>query len=409
MSGAEDGPDGARELVLRFLDGAARADPYPLLHRIRAAGPVWLDDATVVLSSRAHCGAALRAADTTAAGADGCPAASVRLRRGLDRAASAWDGPALAPLVGRLVDDRLDSVAARGRLDVVSDLAHPVPLAVLSHLLGLPAADAPWLHRRAMALTPAPDHLGVADRGGMANPGAVADAAERNRQADAELAAYFAEAVRDRRRHGHGDDVLSLLIRPDEHGERLTDAEAAAVGQTLFTSGYEPTAALVSAGVLALLRAPHETDTLRRDPGHARHLVEETLRLDPPVQFVRRTAGADLDLDGTTVPRGTVMVLLLAAAHRDPASSASPDVFAPDGASPHLAFAAGAHACPGAPWARLVATTVLVRFAQRVRAPRFALGSPSYRPTAALRGLRALWVDADGFAGRDLPWQPPTR
>jgi cytochrome P450 len=101
------------------------------------------------------------------------------------------------------------------------------------------------------------------------------------------------------------------------------------------------------------------------------------------------------------------MVLLLAAAHRDPALTLSPDVFAPDGASPHLAFGAGRHHCLGAPLARLVARTVLVRFTQRVLGPRFALGSPSYRPAAALRGLRALWVDADGFAGRDLPWPEP--
>ncbi|WP_240800728.1 cytochrome P450 [Streptomyces sp. ICN441] len=398
--GTGNDQEDARGLVLRFLDGDVRADPYPLLNRIREAGPVWLGDGVVVLSSHAHCEAALHAAEDAPASAAGCPVSAARLRSAVDRAFPADAVTGLAPLVRSLVDDRLDSVATRGRLEAVSDLAHPVPMAVLSHLLGLPAGDAQWLHRRASALAPALD-LGPAPTGAETSGDTAA------RRAETELAAYLAEAVADRRRRTGGDDLLSRLIRADEHGERLNDAEAVSAGLLLLASGYETTSALVSGGILALLRAPHEIDTLRRDPAHARHLVEETLRLDPPLQVVRRRAGTDLDLPGTRVPRGTVTVLLLAAAHRDPAVAASPDVFAPGGASPHLAFGAGPHHCPGAPLARLIARTVLVRFAQRALAPRFALGSPSYRPTAALRGLRALWVDADGFAPRDLPWQPP--
>lgn len=97
------------------------------------------------------------------------------------------------------------------------------------------------------------------------------------------------------------------------------------------------------------------------------------------------------------------MVLLLAAAHRDPALGPGPDLFAPGGARTHLAFGADPGHCRGAPLARLIASTVLVRFARRVTGARFATGTPSYRPTAALRGLRALRVAADGFAARDLP------
>ncbi|MFI8326270.1 cytochrome P450 [Streptomyces sp. NPDC085529] len=389
--------DEARDLVLRFLDGGAGSDPYPALNQIRRAGPVWVRDDLVVLSSRAHCEAALRSTDTAPPSTGACPVSGDRLHHAADQAFSADAVANLAPLVRRLVDDRLDSVAARGRLEAVSDLAHPLPMAVLSHLLGLPSPDAQWLHRRAMALSPAldpcPAGTGMDGSAGLAG----------FRQAETELEAYFAEAV-ERRRQAGGDDLLSRLIHGDEGGKRLTDAEAASVGRFLLGAGYETTAALVSGSVLALLRAPHEIDTVRKDPGHARHVVEETLRLDPPLQIVQRRAAADLDVCGTPVARGTVMVLLLAAAHRDPALTPSPDVFAPDGASPHLAFGAGRHHCHGAPLARLIARTVLVRFAQRVLGPRFALGSPSYRPATALRGLRALWVDADGFAGRDLPW-----
>ncbi|MEU4065169.1 cytochrome P450 [Streptomyces wedmorensis] len=392
--------DEARGLVLRFLDGDVRADPYPLLNRIREAGPVWFGSGAVVLSSYAHCEAALRAADAVTPSVAGCPVPVTRSREAVDRAFSPDAMAGLAPLVRSLVDDRLDSVAARGRLEAVSDLAHPVPMAVLSHLLGLPSADGPWLHRRAMALSPAPDPRAALT--GTDDPEGLAE----HRRAETELEAYLADAVRDRRHRSDGDGLLSRLLRTEGRGEHLTDAETASVGRILLGSGYATTAALVSGGVLALLRAPHELDVLRRDPGHARRLVEETLRLDPPLQVLQRRAGADLDLYGTRVPRGTVMVLMLAAAHRDPAVRSSPDVFAPDGTSGHLAFGTGPHRCLGAPPARLIAETVLVRFAQRVHGARFALGSPAYHSQAALRGLRALWVDADGFGTRDVSWRP---
>jgi cytochrome P450 len=395
-SGSEVGHDEARSLVLRFLRGDIQADPYPVLNRLREAGPVWLGDGAVVLSSYAHCAAALRAADAEPVSTGACPVQVPRLRRVLHRALSARAVADLAPFVRTVVDDRLDSVAARGRLDVVSDLAHPVPLAVLSRLLGLPDGDAQWLHRRLTALGAAP----VPPLAGTGDPSEPA----ARREAETELETYLAVAVRGRRLREGGGDLLSRLVRAD--GGRLTDAEAAAAGRFLLASGYETTAALVSGGVLALLRAPHEIDALRRDPSHAARLVEETLRIDPPMQIVRRRAAADLDLSGLRVPRGTVLLLLLGAAHRDPALTPHPDVFTTDGASPHLGFGADPHQCVGAPLARLVAQTVLVRFAQRVAGPRFAVGSTSYRPSAALRGLRALWVDADGFAVRDLPWQP---
>ncbi|MGW4855950.1 cytochrome P450 [Streptomyces sp. NPDC004288] len=389
--------DEARGLILSFLDGDVRADPYPLLNRIREAGPVWFGGRVVVLSSYEHCEAALRAADSVTPSAAGCPFPAPRSREETEHLFTPDTVAGLAPLVRSLVDDRLDSVATRGRLEAVSDLAHPVPMAVFSHLLGLPPADGPSLHRRAMALSLAPDTRAALT--GTDEPESLAE----QRRAEAELEAYLVDTVRHR---SDGEDVLSRLVSAEGRGKHLTDAEAASVGRYLLGSGYATTAALVSGGVLALLRAPHELDVLRRDPSHAGSLVEETLRLDPPLQVLQRRAVADLDLCGTRVPQGTVMVLVLAAAHRDPALRPSPDVFAPDGTSGHLAFGTGPHRCLGAPLARLIAETVLVRLAQRVRGARFALGSPAYHSHAALRGLRALWVDADGFDTRDLPWHP---
>ncbi|MCZ4087334.1 cytochrome P450, partial [Streptomyces antarcticus] len=369
-----------------------------LLNAIRESGPLWMREDVLVLSSHASCEAALRAPDAVAVSGGACPVSAERVRRLVDHGIGADAVAALVPVVRSVVDERLDSVADRGRLEAVSDLAYPVPMAVLCHLLGVPAGDGPWLHRQAMALAPALDPY-PALLGADEPPGLV-----EYRQAQTALDAYFAEAIGERRRRAAGDDLLSRLIREPGSGEGLTDADIASACRDLVGAGYETTAGLVSGGILALLRAPHEMAALRRDPGHARQLVEEVLRLDPPLQVVQRRATADLDVCGIRVPKGTVMVLLLAAAHRDPALGPGPDLFVPGGTRTHLAFGTDPRDCLGAPLARLIASTVLVRFAQRVTGARFATGSPSYRPTTTLRGLRALWVAADGFTARDLPW-----
>ncbi|MFE7133111.1 cytochrome P450 [Streptomyces sp. NPDC057638] len=368
----------------------------------------------MVLSAYEHCRTALAVTvpDTVPVAGGGCPHAAAGLRRRLRDALTPRTLAALVPYLRDRVDDRFDSVAARGRLDAVSDLAHPVPMAALTHLLGLPAADGPWLHRRALALapgfplplpTPGP-HPSSAAAGSYLPPAAALGVRRPLRRG----ALTPHQAARDL------DAYLTTHLCPS--GALFTGtgtqppppAEAAATARFLLTSAYLNTAALVAAGVLALLRAPHETQALRHDPSHAPYVVEETLRHDPPPQILTRRATTDLDLDGLRIPRGTLLLLLLAAAHRDPAAISSPDLFAADGISPHLAFGTASHTCPGASLARLIAETVLVRFAQRIHGPRLALGTPSYHPTPYLRALRALWVGMDGVASREVPWHQNT-
>ncbi|WP_081237157.1 cytochrome P450 [Streptomyces viridosporus] len=413
LSGERDRQEEARSLLLRVLDGSMRSDPYPVFDRIRESGPLWWDGSTVVFSSYRHCSAVLRAPEAVARGAGACPARQggrpgalavavagspehVRLRRLVARVLTPERMRALVPFVRDLVDDRLDGVAARGRLEAVTDLAYPLPAAVLCRLLDLPQEDASWLHQRALLLSPAldPHHLLT----GAAPPGG-----EARRRAEEELAAYLGELVRSRGARS-GDDPPSA---PAGAEEPSSAAQLAAVYRALLVAGHETSVDLISGGVLALLRAPHVLKAVRRDPRYAGRVVEEVLRLDPPVQLLHRHAAAALDVCGTRVPAGTAMLLLLAAAHRDPQVRDSPGVFSPDGArTPHAAFGMGPHACPGEPVARLIAETVLVRFAQRVVGARFATGAPSYRPNVTLRGLRALWVDSDGFGDRGLPWPP---
>lgn len=389
----------AADLVRRLFGPAVRADPYPLFARIRDLGPVWTDDGVVVFSSYEHCAAVLRSATAvpaaTAGGAPGCPWGHGSL---LARVGSgAIDG--LGSCVRELVDDLLDSVAVRGRrLEVVTDLAYPLPVAVCCRLFGISDVDQVWLRRRLMPLSrtwePHRALLG-------AEPPGRAD----QLRAEAELDRFFGELAA-RRGTDLGDGLLAPLLSGLPAGARPGADETWALCRSLLVTGQESTADLISNGVLALLRAPHEREGIRRSPDAAGAVVEEVLRTDPPCQVLQRTALDDLDVCGVRVPKGTTVVLLVAAAHRDPRWRHGPDVFDPGSPSDHLGFGLGPHACAGAPLARLLACHALVRFAQRVARPRFATGSPTYRPNVALRGLRALWVDADGFGGRALPWSP---
>ncbi|MFC8370321.1 MULTISPECIES: cytochrome P450 [unclassified Streptomyces] len=400
----------ARSLLLRVLDGSVRSDPYPVFDRIREAGPLWWDESTVVFSSYRHCAAVLRAPEAVVLRADTCPAGRGgrpegfavavagsaehgALRRLVARVLAPERMRALVPFVRGLVDDLLDGVAARGRLEVVTDLAYPLPAAVLCRLLDLPRQDASWLHRQALLLSPALDPHPLLT-------GADPPGGEARRRAEEELDAYLGELVRSR----GGEDPLSV---PEDADGPSSAARLAAAYRALLVAGHETSVDLVSGGVLALLRAPHVREAVRRDARYAGQVVQEVLRLDPPVQLLHRHAVAGLDVCGTRVPAGTTLLLLLAAAHRDPRVWDSPEVFSPDGTgAPHAAFGLGPHACPGEPVARLIAETVLTRFTQRVTGARFATGTPSYRPNVTLRGLRALWVDSDGFGDRGLPWPP---
>lgn len=154
---------------------------------------------------------------------------------------------------------------------------------------------------------------------------------------------------------------------------------------------------------------PETLAALRDDPGTAAPaVVEEMLRLQPPLQLVHRHAREDMEVRGTPVPRGTTMVLLLAGANRDGAVfGGCPHAFdaARAEGSQHLSFGLGPHYCLGAPLGRLEAELAVTRFAQRVVAPRLAAGPPGYRPHVVLRGPASLPLSTEGIRDRRMPWE----
>ncbi|MGQ0805576.1 MAG: cytochrome P450 [Actinomycetota bacterium] len=287
-----------------------------------------------------------------------------------------------------LVEGLLDAVEQRGdgRMDVVTDLAYPLPVVVICELLGVPPADhvrfQQWSHELAGSIDPQP----------LRTP----EQEERIHAAGEAFLEYFVELI-DRRRRDAADDLLSALIAAEEAGDRLSEPELLATALFLLVAGHETTVNLIGNGTLALLRHPDQLERLRADPALDRNAVEELLRFDSPVQLTQRITLEDYEIGGTTIPARQQVIPLLGAANRDPDAFPEPDRLdlGRDGAARHLAFGGGHHFCLGAALARLegqIAIGALVR-----RFPRLEpAGDPVRRETFTLRGLESLPVAVDG-------------
>ncbi|OLZ51755.1 cytochrome [Amycolatopsis coloradensis] len=292
----------------------------------------------------------------------------------------------LTPRIEELVADSIGQAIEQGEADLMSALAVPLPVAVISEMLGVPLADrerfAAWSTAMARALDPAallPPEVAEA----IAGP---AQAARR------EFIAYFRDLAAERRRNP-ADDLLSRLVTvSDEDGDRLSEGELLVTLTMLLVAGHETTTNLIGNGVLALLRHPDQYTALARDETLIDGAIEETLRYDPPVQLTQRTVLTDTTLGGVDLPAGASAIVLIGAANRDPQAHPDPDTFdITRTPNRHLAFGHGVHFCLGAPLARLEARIALRELARR--APKLTLaGDPDWARTVTLRGLASLPV-----------------
>ena len=320
------------------------------------------------------------------------PPDHTRLRRLVAKAFTPRVIARLAPRIGEITGELLSAAAARDphELEIVSQLAYPLPVRIICELLGVPAADqhrfAGWSARLVHSLQP---RFGLDDEG-------LAGAAE----ARTEFAGYFRELIAARRAQP-GDDLLTDLIRAEDEGSRLTEAELVSTSILLLVAGHETTVGLISNAVLALLRHPGQLAALRADPALAGGAVEETLRYDPPVQLTGRVAREPIEIGDVQAPDGAVILLLLAATGRDPEAFAEPGRFdITRAAGGHLAFAAGPHFCLGAPLARLEASIALNAFAARVAGAELARDGLAYKANFNLRAPERLVVHSTGIIGR---------
>ncbi len=426
-----------QSLLVQMLDPAVRANPYPLYSQIRAQGPIQLPDSNLtVFATYADCDEVLRhpasASDrlkSTAAQraiADGAqprpfgppgflfldPPDHTRLRRLVSKAFVPKVVKALEPDIVAMVDGLLRDAQERGgTFDAIAGLAYPLPVAVICRLLGVPLEDEPQFSAASALLAQGLDPF-------ITVTGAADGNFEERMKAGHWLRGYLRELI-SRRRRDPGDDLMSGLIHVEESGDQLTEDEIVATCNLLLIAGHETTVNLIANAILALLRTDGQWSALAADPSRAAAVTEETLRYDPPVQLVGRIAGEDMTIGGersdggnstggersdggnstggersdggmVTVPQGDNMLLLTAAANRDPDVVERPDEFDPDRETiRHLGFGKGPHFCLGAPLARLESVVALTALTKRFPHAQLA-AEPAYKQNVTLRGMQTL-------------------
>jgi hypothetical protein len=276
-----------------------------------------------------------------------------------------------ADLVDQAIQRLLDQCEREGEVDLMSAFASPLPIAVVTHLLGLP--NEPERFRR-LGSTVARALDGIWSLG----------QARTLAAADAELRTTFAELL-DRRAVDPGNDLVSALVA--EQGRAITPAELSALVRLLLIAGFETTVNAIGSGLRWLLADREQWELLVADPERSPAVVEEVLRFDPPVQQTARVANQPAEVGGVLVARNQWVITLLAAANRDPEFYPEPNRFDISRESPaeHLAFSGGIHYCLGSPLARLELIRAFRALA--VRFPRIRQTGPiTMRLGSTLRG-----------------------
>lgn len=308
------------------------------------------------------------------------PPDHTRLRRLVSAAFTVRRTEALAPRIQEIVDDLLDELAAAGPgpVDLVAGFAHPLPLTVITELLGVPKEGRDDFRRWSAivvngSVQPAPVYV----------------------RAATEMAGYIEELIAQKRAEP-GEDLLSDLVAVRDGGDRLSGPELSSMVFLLLTAGHETTVNLIAAGTYALLTHPDQLALLRADPARLPAAVNELLRFDPPlISAVPSVTAAPIELAGVTIPAGEVVMPLLLAANRDPSRFAEPDrLDVTRDAAAHLAFGHGIHHCMGAPLARLEGAIALGSLLARFPGLRLAAeqDEPVRNPAAVMNGLVALPV-----------------
>ena len=308
------------------------------------------------------------------------PPAHTRLRRLVNKAFTPRVVEVLRARIQTLVDEMLDAVAAQRAMDLIHDVAYPLPVTVIAELLGIPSDDRAkfkeWSDTLAVLLDP---------------PQATEGFVHTERTYEA-IAAYMRPIFAERR-HAPRDDLISALVSVEDEGRMLTDTELLSLTILILGAGHETTTNLIGNAVLALLRNPAERRRLQDDPGLIGSAVEEFLRYDSPVQATDRVATVDCELAGHPIQRGAAVVLLLGAANRDPARFADPDrLDLGRRDNRHLSFGHGAHFCLGAALARVEAQITVSTLLRRFPDLDGERDPKEWKRSIVLRGPTALHV-----------------
>jgi hypothetical protein len=393
--------------LYQLLDPAVLADPYPLYHRLRAEDPVHWDPflhAWVVTSyadvvtvfqrfsaDRSYTPEQLQKLGMAALSPIARvmvqqmlfmdPPAHTRIRGLAAKAFTPRRVEQLRTHIQEIVDDLLDAVEAKGSLEVIADLAYPLPAIVTAELLGVPPTDRDQLKAWSEDFA---EMLGNFQH----NP----DRFTRVLRSLEEMLAYFRDAVRREREHP-GDGLIHALTTAEIDGDRFTDDEVVANTIVTMVGGQETTTNLIGNGMLALLRHPDQLDRLRADLTLIPSAVEELLRYESPSQHTARLAPHDVELGGKLIRTRQAVIAVMGAANRDPARFPDPDRLDIGRAdNRHLAFGWASHFCFGAPLARIEGQVAFEKLIARFPHLRPAPGPVTWRHNLGLRGLTTLPV-----------------
>ncbi len=406
-------------ILQEIFDSANRANPYPLWAKLRQTPVCWQEDGpdeagTYVVSTYreiegllhdprissdlrncAQTGGRPRTTTDQYRFINLDPPAHDRLRRLAMRHFGPPERPAylegLRPEMLRIVTTLLDQVRDQRQIDFVERFAYPLPVTVICRILGVPREDEPRFHVWASLLV---ESLA----------GQTEEQRRQRDQAFIDLNQYMAGLI-ERRREQPGDDLLSRMATDTGPEGRMADPYLVATAALLLVAGHETTVNLLGNGMLTLLRHPAIFERLRNVPDLIPATVEELLRYEPPVHFLpNRTTLDEIALAGTTIPKGALVTLALAAGNRDPARFTDPDRFDPERRdNQHLGFGSGIHICFGAPLARMETQIALTELVRRLEQPRLVVDPPPYRPSPLLRGPEHLLIEVDGVRASGEP------
>jgi cytochrome P450 len=404
--------------LTRLLDPEVLADPYPLYARLRQEAPVYFDpflhtwvvtryaDVLKVLltfsADRTPSPEQLSAMGMSAVG----PIAQVMVKQMLfldppahtrlrSLAAAVFSPKRVKVLEGHIrsiANDLIDKVLARGRMNVMSDIAEPLPAIVTAELLGVPVEDHDQLKDWSQDFA---EMLGNYQH----NPNRIPKVLKSTE----EMIRYFKDQIA-RQKSQPREGLIQILLNAENNGDRLTEDEIIANTIVTMVGGQETTTNLIGNGILTLLRNPKEKERLMADYSLIPSAVEELLRYESPSQQTGRIAPDDVVIGGQQIKKGQAIIAVMASGNRDAERFPEPDKLDIARAdNRHLAFGWAAHFCFGAPLARLEGQIMLETMLRRLPRMELESGELTWRENLGLRGLTSLDVR---FAAAQLEAQP---
>ena len=306
------------------------------------------------------------------------PPDHTRLRRLVSKSFTPSAIEKLRPRIQQLVDDALANAKRTGHLELVEELAFPVPFQVISDLLAMPTERGEELREWSQIIT------------ATLEPTTGVEELEKGQQAIAKMRPYLEEIIQHRRRN-MGDDMLSSLIAVEEQGEKLNNDELMSFVILLYIAGHETTVNLIGNSVHALLTHPEQLDVMRRE-SCTPNMVDELLRFNGPVQHTIRTPLVDISIpvngQEMLIKKGSLVLASLGAGNHDPSIFDNPHQldFSRSNSNRHLAFAAGVHYCLGASLAKLETEVAVGTLVKTFKSIEFD-SQPEWRDRLTIRGV----------------------